>query len=264
MSQINPSTEPFLLPGSRIGCLLIHGFTGSPKEMRGMGEYLNQRGYSCLGIRLHGHATEPEDMLRSRWNDWTASVEDGFHQLSGITDRIYLIGLSMGGALALLMSTRLDVSGVIAMATPHQLPTDYPIWLLRLYGRFVRFSKKAGGIPGNSWRDKAAYVDHFSYPQNPILAVAELKLLLNEMQAQLQSVHVPVLLMHSHDDNYVLPENMEQIYAGLINASDKTKIYITESSHVVTRDAAQNQVFESALNFIRSIENQKITVRELE
>ena len=91
-----------------------------------MGEYLNQQGLTCLGIRLNGHATDPEDMRRSRWTDWTASVEDGFHLLSGSVDRVFLVGLSMGGALSLLMSTKFaqHVAGVIAMSTPYSLPRD--------------------------------------------------------------------------------------------------------------------------------------------
>ncbi|HLA87386.1 MAG TPA: hypothetical protein VJL10_05165, partial [Anaerolineales bacterium] len=73
-NQLIPTTEPFFFSGGRTGCLLIHGFTGTPKEMRWMGEYLNQQGLTCLGIRLAGHATHPEDMRRSRWTDWAASV----------------------------------------------------------------------------------------------------------------------------------------------------------------------------------------------
>ena len=73
------------------------------------------------------------------------------------------------------------------------------------------------------------------------------------MRAALPCVKVPTLLIHSKDDGYVLPENMEHIYAEL-GASDKTKLYITGSGHVVPRDAARHQVFETALNFIRRIE----------
>src|SRR5687768_12862436 len=134
MSQVIPTAEPFFLLGdsAKPACLLIHGFTGTPKEMRWMGEYLNQQGYTCLGVRLAGHATRPEDMIRSRYTDWMASVEDGYHLLRGVTDKVFLVGLSMGGILSLLMSTRLEVKGVIAMSTPSRLPTDYPIWFLQL------------------------------------------------------------------------------------------------------------------------------------
>ena len=222
-----------------------------------MGEYLNQQGLTCLGIRLDGHATDPEDMRRSRWTDWTASVEDGYHLLCGSVDRVFLVGLSMGGALSLLMSTRLTqrIAGVVAMSTPYQLPHDYPLWALRLYSMLVRDNPKSKDTPGASWFDKAAYASHVSYPQNPMRSVVELKLLLNEMQAVLPEVRKPVLLIHSKDDPYVLPENMEKIYAGLTNTSDKTKLYVTGSGHVVTRDAARHQVFEAALEFIRKVES---------
>lgn len=221
-----------------------------------MGEYLNQQGLTCLGIRLNGHATNPEDMRRSRWTDWTASIEDGYHLLSGSVDRIYLVGLSMGGVLSLLMSTRLDIAGVVGISTPYHLPNDYPLWMLKLYSLFVRDNPKSTEEPGASWFDKEAFASHISYPQNPMSSVVQLKLLLNEMQAALPEIRKPVLLIHSKDDPYVLPENMEQIYAGLANASDKTKLYVTGSGHVATRDAARGQVFASVLEFIHKVENQ--------
>jgi len=255
MSQIIHTAEPFFLLGapSKPACLLIHGFTGTPKEMRWMGEYLNQQGYTCLGVRLAGHATNPEDMIRSRWTDWVASVEDGYHLLCGVTDDIFLIGLSMGGVLSLLMSTQLAVKGVIVMSTPSRLPTDYPIWLLKLVSLVMRYRPKSQEPPGSGWFDKAAYKDHISYAKNPVRPTAELKKLILEMRAALPKVNVPVLLMHSKDEIYILHNNMEDIYKGLVNASDKTKLYITGSGHVLPRDASREQVFKSALEFIQRI-----------
>ena len=254
-TRIIPTAEPFFFPGKPgyPGCLLIHGFTGAPKEMRWMGEYLGAQGYPSLGIRLAGHATRPEDMIRSRYTDWMASVEDGYHFLRGVADRIYLVGLSMGGILSLLMSTILDVAGVVAMSTPYRLPYDYPAWAMRMMSKFFPYQPKSKEEPGASWFDKEAYAEHISYPLNPVRSGAELQQLLGEMHAALPKVDVPVLLIHSKNDTYVLPENMEHIYADL-GASDKTKLYVTEAGHVVTRDAARGQVFEAASEFIRRIE----------
>ena len=262
MPDIIPTAEPFFFLGDPLkpACLLIHGFTGTPKEMRWMGEYLNQQGFTCLGIRLAGHATHPEDMIRSKYTDWIASVEDGYHLLRGITDNIFLAGLSMGGILSLLMSTELDVRGVIAMSTPQSLPKDYPVWFLRLISKVVKYSSKHKGEPGSGWFDKTAYQEQVSYPQNPVHSVAELKELILRMQAAYLKVKAPVLLIHSKDDRYVLPENMEHIYAGLVNARDKTKLYITGSGHVVTRDAARTRVFQSAVEFIQRIESSREAV----
>ena len=259
MNQIIPTAEPFLFLGDphKPACLLIHGFTGTPKEMRWMGEFLNQQGYTCLGIRLAGHATHPEDMIRSTWTDWTGSVEDGYHLLRSMSDQVFLVGLSMGGILALLMSTRLEVQGVVAMSTPSQLPTDYPTWFIELASIFVRYRPKSKEPPGSGWFDKAAYKDHVAYVDNPVRSSAELKKLILKMRAALPKVDIPVLLMHSKDDRYVLPDNIEEIYADLVSTSDKTKLYITGSGHVLPRDAARQQVFQAALEFIQRIESAK-------
>jgi dipeptidyl aminopeptidase/acylaminoacyl peptidase len=64
------------------------------------------------------------------------------------------------------------------------------------------------------------------------------------------------MLIHSKDDAYVLPENMEKIYAGLVHAPDRTKLYVTGSGHVVTRDAARYQVFKAVGEFIHRVESQ--------
>ena len=228
-----------------------------------MGEYLNQQGYTCLGVRLAGHATHPEDMIRSRYTDWMASVEDGYHLLRGVTDRIFLVGLSMGANLSLLMSTQLPVMGVIAMSTPARLPTEYPIWFIKLASLVMRYRAKTNEPPGSGWFDKSAYRDHVSYPKNPVRSSVELKKLIVEMMAALPRVSVPVLLMHSRDDTYVLPANMEDIYAGLVNSSDKTKLYITGSGHVLPRDADRDEVYKSALEFILRAERSRSRNPEL-
>jgi carboxylesterase len=255
MSQIIATAEPFFFPGSKTGCLLIHGFTGAPKEMRWMGEYLMDRGYSVLGIRLAGHATQPGDMIRSRWTDWTASVEDGYQLLHGLADHIYLIGLSMGGILALLMSTRLDVKGVVGISTPYQLADDWRLKYIEFLSIFQAYLPKVKGQPGSGWVDQEAREEHVSYPQNPVRSIAELNKLTTNMRAALPKVRLPVLLIHSKGDKYVLPENMELIYKELVNVQDKTKLYVTNSGHVVTRDAARLQAFQAAAEFIRRVES---------
>lgn len=239
---------------SKPACLLIHGFTGTPKEMRWLGDYLHEKGYTCLGVRLAGHATDPEDMIRSNWTDWTASVEDAYSLLKTVSDRIFLVGLSMGGILSLLMSAKLEVNGIVAMSTPYKLPDDPRLRHIDWISKIVAYMPKSDEEPGAGWFDKEAFKEHVSYPQNPVRSIGQLNILLGEMRAALPLVNVPVLLVHSKDDRYVQPGHMELIFADLKNASDKTKLYITGSGHVVTRDAARRQVFESVLEFIQRVE----------
>ncbi len=253
MPQVIPSAEAFFFPGkpAKAGCLLVHGFTGTPKEMRGLGKFLSENGYNALGVRLAGHATRPEDMIRSRWTDWVASVEDGYAQLRGVTSTVFFIGLSMGGALSLLMSTRLEAAGVVAMSTPYRMPTDYPAWMFKLLSSILPYKQKSKGHPDSGWFDKAAYADHVSYPKNPVRSAAELNSLLAEVHKAIPQVRVPVLLIHSRNDPYIVPENMDKISAGLANAPDKKITWVEGSGHVLTRDAARAEVFKATLDFIR-------------
>jgi len=255
MKQIIPTAEPFLFPGSRTGCLLVHGFTGAPKEMRWMGEYLAGEGFSVLGVRLAGHATQMSDMPRTRWTDWTASVEDGYHLLRGLADRIFLVGLSMGGMLSLLMSTRLEVAGVVAMSTPHRLPDDPRKRLAKYFAPVIPYIRKRpkGTPPGMGWFDQDAWNGHVSYPMNPVRSIAELVELGREMRAALPKVRVPVLLVHSRDDDYVIRDSMESIHAAL-GTQDKSMMWVEGSGHVIPREPAKEQVFRAAAEFIRRVE----------
>ncbi len=218
-----------------------------------MGEYLNrEHGFPCLGIRLTGHATHPEDMVRSQYTDWIASVEDGYHMLGGISKEIHLIGLSMGGVLSILMSTRLDVRSVVAMSTPHHLPADRRLNYTRLLSLICPYVPKGSGPPGSGWFDQEARKDHVSYPQNPVRSVGELNKLLAEMRLALPEVRVPVLLVHSRDDHYVPPENADANYAAL-GTTDKTMLWVTGSGHNIPREPPRLIVYQAAADFIHRV-----------
>jgi carboxylesterase len=258
--MIIPTAEPFFFPGNRLGvppgkppgCLLVHGFTGSPKEMRWMGAYLAGQGCTVLGVRLAGHATRPEDMLHCQWRDWAGSVEDGYHLLRGVTDQVFIMGLSMGGVLALLFAAQHPVSGVVAMSTPYALPPNPRLQMIR-WIHWIQPRVEKG--PPN-WHNPAAGLDHVDYPYYPTLAIAELNDLLAEMRAALPAVKVPVLLAHSRQDTGVAPENMERIYASL-GSADKQMLWVEDSGHVITREPERQRVFEAAHQFIQRLTPEK-------
>jgi len=245
--QTFPGAEPFFLSGSRCGCLLVHGFTGTPKEMRWMGEYLHSQGYTVLGIRLSGHATQPADLVRMRWWDWMASVEDGLNLLRSCCDRVFIAGLSMGGALCLLSAAHFPISGVIAISTPYQLPADWRLDFIRTIALFQPKVQKGA----SDWQNQAAAKDHLDYPFYPTRSIAEVEDLLINLRAALPRIQVPVLLAHSRSDQAVLPDNMPKIYAAL-GTADKQMVWVENSGHVVIREPDRQKVFNAAHNFIQS------------
>ena len=251
--QIMSSAEPFFYPGGPIGCVLVHGFTGTPKEMRLLGDYLHQQGHTVLGVRLTGHATELTDMMRSRAEDWLAAVEDGYHLLKPNCEKIFLVGLSMGGVLSLVQASLLPVDGVVAMSTPYYFPIQWARrmpWLIRLLSPFVHTMEKEKG----SWFSPEMEEDHLHYPKNPVRSAYEVYRLLEIMQQGLPQITIPALVIHSKDDQEVMPENAEHIYHHL-GSRQKDLVWVEKANHVITRDGDTQQVFEPIAAFLQRSAN---------
>jgi carboxylesterase len=203
-------------------------------------------------MRLAGHATRPEDMARSRWRDWLLSVEDGLNLLRSSTDQRVLVGLSMGGILSLTAAAQFEVQGVVAMSTPFDLPPLHlPLGAFRLLSRFKPYAPKAKK-PGSGWFDQAAYRQHVAYPMNPVRSAVELKLLIGEMHAALPKINVPVLLIHSHGDDYVIKDSMQRIYDRL-GTKDKQMLWVEDGGHVITEEPTRATAFKAASDFIRRV-----------
>ncbi len=257
MSQIQPGGEPFLYPGdSGVGVLLIHGWTSAPQEMRDLGKHLANKGHMVLGIRLPGHATRPADLNRVRWRDWQAAVDDGYSLLDTTCEQVFVMGLSLGGALALLLAASRPVAGVVAMATPYELPPRPSVrWLRYLLPALRPISAVLHYVPKpsiNDYKDQQAYRDHVSYSVFPIRSVPEVVGLLQRLREQLPTLRAPVLLMHAVEDGGVSPDNARSIFAQV--ASDKKElVWIENSGHVLTVEPAREQVYDMAADFVEKV-----------
>jgi len=110
---IHPLAAPFSLEGDRPDAvLLLHGWTGSPAHLRVLGTELNEAGFPVHAPLLAGHGTSLDDMTQTGWRDWMRSAVEGALLVSN-TGRLHLVGLSMGGLMALLMARS---------STPQQWP----------------------------------------------------------------------------------------------------------------------------------------------
>ena len=243
--RILPGAEPFFFPGGPVGCLLVHGFTGTPKEMRLLGEYLASQGYTVLGIRLAGHATRIEDMNHTKWEDWLTSVEDGINLLRSCTKELYVCGLSMGGILTLLSAARNQLDGAIALSTPFALPHDWKLNFIDFIKRIIPVVAK----DEDEWHNPHLGEGHLSYAQYPTYGIAELAKLLSVTHHSLSNITCPVLLINSQDDKTVPTDHITQYY-DLIPSETKEKIMIKDSGHIITCDSERRFVFDSINKFI--------------
>jgi carboxylesterase len=242
--QVIPGAEEFYYKGGTTSCLLIHGFTGSPAEMRLLGEYLRDSGYTVLGVRLEGHGTSPEDMLRTDESHWYRSAEEGLLRLQREYEKVFVIGLSMGGILALKLASNYQVAGVVVLSAPifisnNKLPF-LPVY--RLFRTYESTSRKP--LPVD-----AIYT--IAYDRTPLKCVTSLLNLIKTVKLRLAQVTAPALIVQSRAEHTVKPESAEYIYKHLMNANDKKLLWLDTSGHIVTLDKERDNVFAAVGDFIR-------------
>ena len=114
--KIIPGCEPVFLEGGETACLLLHGFTNSPFEMKVMGEFLNRQGYTVSIPLIPGHGTTPADLRKTKWTDWYEGSKVELFELRKKYKKVYIVGFSMGASLALHLSAHYEVNGVITLA----------------------------------------------------------------------------------------------------------------------------------------------------
>lgn len=131
--------RPFALyheqrPGTAV--LLIHGFSGYPGEVIRPAIDLYEAGFDCLAVRLPGHGTSADDFIRSGARVWIAAAQAACEDLMGRYEQVYLVGHSMGGAIAVILAARLKI-GKAALIAP-AIVLRGTVWPVRLLRPFVR------------------------------------------------------------------------------------------------------------------------------
>lgn len=244
MSQhphLDPS--PFFLAGGSTGILLIHGYTGSPTEMRLIGDAFHAAGVTVSGPRLPGHGATFEAMNRCTWRDWTGHVEQAYRTLADRCERVFVGGLSMGSVLALHLAARHpEIAGAIAYS-PAVWVQNRLLPLTPLARYFVKARPKD---PGSDLVDPAADQQIWSYDVDPIPAAAQLLALLKRVRRLLPQITCPVLVIYSSGDGAIHPTSAQRTYDA-VGSSDKQIIRIEKSGHVITVDQQWQFVAEQTL-----------------
>lgn len=233
--------KEFYYKGNNTGILLIHGFTGTPSEVRQLGDFLRDKGYTVKGILLKGHGTTPQDMKKCSYRDWIRSAVDGYKALKQECDEVFAVGLSMGGLLSLYLARNYDVRGVAALSAP-----------IRIHGRLAALSyieKQFNAcILGNTEKKD---INIISYDKSPLVSVRNLFKLIRHVKSNLQYIEKPVLVMQSYGDRTVSPMSANIIYNS-VGSKDKSIIYLHKSGHIITCDNEKEQVFEEVYRFIKN------------
>lgn len=228
-----------------IGILLLHGFTGSRAEMEWLEDNLKAKGFTTALPLLCGHETEPEDLLRCRYQDWLAEATQAYEALEAHCDKVFLVGLSMGGALALYLAAERRIAGLVTLAAPVKLPFRLELGA-RLLSRFIPWQHKEAGP---DIRDPQMKTKLRSYQKYPTRAAVQLFALLHQVRKKLSRVTAPILIMHSRQDHAVPAKNAERICRS-IRSVNKELIFLNDSYHLIACDVEKEVVLEHILNFV--------------
>ena len=243
---VMPGAEAFARDGGPTGVLLCHGFTGSPQSLRPWAEYLASANLSVSLPRLPGHGTTWREMARTRWEDWFAEVDRAFDELQAKTDEIFVMGLSMGGCLALrLAELRGQAIRGLVLVNPSLTADNPALFAILPVAKHLVASVK--GIASDIKKEGAV---ESGYDRTPVKAAATLPGLWRTTQQHLSDVSQPVLVFHSTTDHVVGPASLKLLASAL--PKDQLEIReLANSYHVATLDNDAEAIFAGSLEFVR-------------
>ena len=244
---VMPGAEPFHHDGGSVGVLLCHGFTGTPQSLRPWAEHLAAAGLTVALPRLPGHGTTLAEANLTHWEDWYAELDRTFAQLRERCDQVFVMGLSMGGTLAIRLAEVHgdDVAGLV-LVNPSLL-TKRPDRFLLPVLRWV-----VPTWPGIASDIKKPGATELAYDKIPVKASYQLTRLWLTTRNDLAMVTQPVLIFRSTEDHVVEPDSCEMFHAKA-SSTDVREVVLENSYHVATLDNDAPTIFEGSVEFVREL-----------
>lgn len=253
---IMPGAEPFTFPGdSPLGALVLHGFEGSPFEVRGLGEALHKEdAQGMIGVEgplLPGHGTRLKDMHRVERGDWLSAAEQAARRLRERHSKVLGVGFSMGGTLLLRLQAEKNLfDALVTINSPLFLRN----WRLRLLP-MIRIFPFVYTYPRRQRKNGeecpwVGYREGYSIP-----AVKELTILLKECRAALPRVRVPTLVIQSQEDGTVPHQNGPAIrnLLGTLDSQKRLEIISNPYHLITTNPDSARQVERLVTDFAKGL-----------
>src|SRR5215467_5500843 len=229
----------FFFPGEGISALLVHGLTGTPYEMRWLGEQLAAAGIRVRGVRLNGHAGSPEELGASTYDNWYESVVQGFEDLRRYGEPNVVVGLSAGAVLGarLAADQREAIDGIAMLAPAFFLPwtatvTVRAVGKLGSLGNHLYLHNDAG----SDIHDAAARRIHPTTRLLPLSAPINLLALSKIVRRRLDRVTQPALVIYSRQDHTCPIRRNRSFVARHLGTAERREVVLEESYHVITVD----------------------------
>jgi len=242
-----PGAEAFAHDGGPVGALVLHGFTGSPVSMRPWADELAAAGLSVRLPRLPGHGSTWQDLALTRWEDWYAEADRAFQDLRKACSDVFVMGLSMGGTLALRVAEVHGdgVSGLV-LVNPSVHSENKGLVALPVVKALVPSVKGIGNDIAKPGQDEG------SYDRVPLKALHSLTRLWALVRADVAAVTQPLLLFRSVVDHVVEPSNASWILSHVMSIDVEERL-LPDSYHVATLDNDAPAIVDGSLEFVRRL-----------
>jgi carboxylesterase len=244
---IIPGAEAQFHDGGRAGALVLHGFTGNPVMMQPVTDAFVAAGFTTSMPRLPGHGTTIEDMATTGWADWSAEAERAYRELAAKVDQVVLVGLSMGGTLAVWLAERHPEVAGLVLINAAVLPYDQGS------REFLQAMIDAGDViapgVGADLADPDAHEP--AYEGSPLPSLLTMFDAVDGIQAGLGDITCPALVMQSPNDHVVDPAAADHV-AGKLGGPVE-RLSLDRSFHVATLDYDKDLVAGSAVAFAEKV-----------
>lgn len=245
---IVPGGGAYWFEGNDVGCLLVHGFTGTPQNVRPLADYLARRGLAVSAPRMPGHGTTVADLDRTGPDEWLEAAEEALAELRERCSTVFVAGISMGGTLTLELARRHpDLAGVVVMAAP--------VLAMEALEPLVADPDRPATVPA-PWATVGVLTEDvgvggIAYLEMPLGALERGMGLMSRIREGLHDVTVPTLLIYGDADQVVKKANGPYVLDA-IKAGDKRLLALPDSSHEVTLDVDRERVMVEVFDFIRA------------
>ncbi|HET6443902.1 MAG TPA: alpha/beta fold hydrolase [candidate division Zixibacteria bacterium] len=250
-----------------VGCLILHGFMGSPISTRPMATYLMEQGVTVHCPLLPGHGEYPDKFYKIPKEAWIDEVEEALAYLRTQCQEIFLIGHSMGTILgAHLVVKNGGFQGQIMLAPVYDVP-DRRIRLLRaaryvmpwfypLKSRSLRdlvYERIRDFNPAIDFDDPEVQAKLPMLTRVPTSGMDEMRQMLDVGQDLWPQLDLPILVFQGELDIAASPENTQKIF-DMLPSEDKELILFKDAGHELMRpfEPVHAEVWPKTLQFITS------------
>ena len=220
--------------------------------MRPLATRFVDAGFSVELLLLPGHGTSLEDMKQSTFADWSGHVEAAYVGLAARTERVFVVGLSMGGLLTCWLAERHPEIAGIVVINPiiESLGSEIEEGIAALIEAGV---DESDGIGSDIAKEG---VNESSYAMTPLLPLLSMLEAATDVSSNLSKITCPVLCFRSTQDHVLEANHSEHLMASVAGPAER--IILENSYHVATLDYDAELVEIQTLAFVeRLIEEQQ-------